>query len=74
MSGFFQFSAISLPSDVLAAKSRTIGSHGGIVTIQVIIDTTNLHSCVYINSSQYKCNYKRKRIKSNKCRHNKQFC
>jgi len=42
---------ICLPSDVWAAESRTIGSRGRIVTIQVIIDTTNLHSWVYINSS-----------------------
>jgi len=36
----------------LGGESRTIGSRGGIVTNQVIIDTTNLLSCVFINSSQ----------------------
>ena len=56
---------MSLPSDVWAAESCTIGSREGIVTIQVNIDTTNLCSCVYINISQYKCSYKRNRIKTN---------
>jgi len=41
---------ISLPLDVWAAKSCTIGSCEGTVTIQVIIDTTNLYSCVYITA------------------------
>jgi hypothetical protein len=35
------------------------------VTIPVIIDTTHLHTRVYINILQYKCCYKRNRIKTN---------
>ena len=56
---------VSLPSDVWAVESGTSGFRGEIVTIQVNIDTTNLLSYVYINISQYKCSYKRKRIETN---------